>query len=128
MLNFLLQIKPITWLIFLFESFVTVTLPASLHTHWKLNAGDHKEEEEAVAVWVEMSAKSSVIKFDFLNHEEFICKTASSSLLILQCNADKDDSDHDSPSRDLANINYILASYALYCLVLVMTCLGLGGS
>ncbi len=30
-----------------------------------------------MAVWEDMSAKSSVIKFGYLNHKEFICKTAS---------------------------------------------------
>lgn len=33
--------------------------------------------EEAVAVWDETSAKSSVIKFGYLNHKEFICKIVS---------------------------------------------------
>ena len=37
-----------------------------------------------MAVWEEMSAKSSVIKFGYLNHKEFICKNISLVSFMLE--------------------------------------------
>lgn len=75
---------------FLFEILVTVTegLLCFTHTPWKCMW--EAEEEEAESVWSQTSAKSSVIKFHFLNHKEFICNTTpkrTHAAVCKSCNA-----------------------------------------